>query len=67
MSTISTACGIKTVVRRVGVQGEYYYTLPTLSAPHGEWWTLNPQRGFVPVPGNGRALLAAKAYSGVAS
>lgn len=56
---IETAFGKRTVVRRVGAQGEYAETLPTPSAPHGEWWTQNPQRGWVPVPSNGRALLSA--------
>lgn len=63
MSTkIQTAFGTKTVVRRVGkVAAEYYFTLPTPNAPNGEWWTCNPQQGFVPVPSNGRGLLAALA------
>jgi hypothetical protein len=58
-ATIQTTIGIKHVVRRVGVMREYYHTLPTPSAPHGEWWVHNPQYGFVPVPSNGRALCAA--------
>jgi hypothetical protein len=56
---INTAFGPRSVVRRVGVAGEYYETLPTRSAPNGEWWVHNEQKGFVPVPSNGRALRAA--------
>jgi len=56
---VQTAFGKKAVVRRFGVSGEYVETIPTPSAPHGEFWTLNPQRGWVPVPSNGRALRAA--------
>lgn len=59
MATINTNFGRKTVVRRVGSAGEYYYTIPTPSAPNGEWWVLNPQLGFVDVAGNSRGLLAA--------
>lgn len=59
MANIETAFGTKRVVRRVGVCGEYVETTPTRSAPNGEWWTLNPQRGFVPVDSNARGLLAA--------
>ena len=55
--TIQTTSGKKRVTRRTN-EGAYYQTVPTLSAPNGEWWTLNPQRGFVPVPSNGRALLS---------
>lgn len=58
---INTPFGKKTVVRRVGSQKEYYLTLPTAAAPNGEWWVLNPQSGFVPVPSNGRALVEALA------
>lgn len=63
MTTIKTAFGDKHVSKRVGICGEYYLTLPTPSAPNGEWWTCNPQRGFVPVPSNSRALVAAIAES----
>ena len=63
MTTIKTAFGNKSVSKRAGVCGEYYLTLPTPSAPNGEWWTCNPQRGFVPVPSNSRALVAAIAES----
>jgi hypothetical protein len=55
-TTIQTAFGKRRVVR---VIGEYVQTIPTPSAPNGEWWTLNPQRGYVPVPPNARGLLAA--------
>lgn len=56
---IHTPFGPRVLVRRVGAAAEYYETLPTPSEPHGAWWTLNQQRGFVPVPSNSRALLAA--------
>jgi len=58
-NAIETAFGKKHLVRRIGRQGEYAYTIPTSSAPNGEWWVFNPQRGWVPVPSNGRALRAA--------
>jgi hypothetical protein len=58
---IDTASGRKTVVQRAGVAGDYYYTLPAPNAPNGEWWTLNPQRGYVSVPSNSRGLMAALA------
>ncbi len=60
---IKTTFGDRHVVRRVGVCGEYYYTTPTPSAPHGEWWVCNPQHGYVPVPSNGKALAEAIALS----
>lgn len=56
-SQIRTPYGTRHVVRRTN-DGAYYFTTPTPSAPHGEWWTFNQQRGFVPVPSNGRALKA---------
>lgn len=54
--TIETAFGRKQVLKRVGASGEYYYTAATKAAPNGEWWILNPQKGYVPVPSNSRAL-----------
>lgn len=57
---IETAFGRKTAVRRIGTAGEYCYTLPAPNAPNGEWWTLNPQRGWVPVASNSRGLLDAQ-------
>lgn len=59
MSTINTAFGKRHVVRRIGTHGVYWQTLPTESAPDGEWWVLNEQHGFVPVASNSRGLLAA--------
>lgn len=61
--TIDTALGRRCVARIVGgcLQTGYVYTTPTAAAPHGEWWTLNPQHGYVPVPSNSRALMAAVA------
>lgn len=53
---IQTAFGRRAVNRVVGC---YVETLPELNEPHGAWWTLNPQRGYVDVPGNARGLLAA--------
>jgi hypothetical protein len=61
MTTISTPFGKRTVIRRTGVAYEYWYTAPTPSAPHGEWWVLNEQRGFVPIASNSRGLIAALA------
>jgi hypothetical protein len=61
-TTIRTPYGKKTITRRVGVAGEYYFEEPSPSAPHGAWWTLNPQTGFVPVPSNSPALLAALSH-----
>lgn len=61
MMTIQTAFGRKRITRRVGVVGEYYFEAPSPSAPNGAWWTLNPQKGFVPIPSNSRALHAALA------
>jgi hypothetical protein len=58
---INTAFGKRSVIRRAGTMGEYYQTMSTPSAPNGAWWTLNPQRGFVPVPSNAPALLEALA------
>jgi hypothetical protein len=57
---IPTAFGDRYVVRRFGVTLEYYETIPTKSAPHGEFWVLNPQRGFVPVSSTSRGLVRAK-------
>lgn len=59
MMTIQTAFGRKKITRRAGVAGEYYFEAPSPSAPNGGWWALNPQKGFVPVASNSRALLAA--------
>lgn len=59
---IKTAFGTKTIIRRVGPRKEYFFEMPNLSASHGGWWTLNPQRGYVPVPSNCRALQAAIQY-----
>jgi hypothetical protein len=63
MGKIKTAFGMKQVVRRFGAMSEYYETVPTKSAPNGEYWTHNAQLGFVPVPSNGRALQAVLAES----
>lgn len=52
--TINTPFGRKIIVRRVGTSGEYYQEAST-----GDWWTCNPQHGFVPVASNSRALQAA--------
>ncbi len=57
--TIETLSGKKTIGRRVGTAGEYYYELPTPSAPHGGWWTRALSGQFISVPSNSRALLAA--------
>ena len=38
---------------RVGVRGEYYQDVG------GQWWTINPQVGWVVVPMTSRALQAA--------
>lgn len=59
MTRINTPQGSKRVLRRVGVAGEYYLTSPTETSPNGEWWTLNPQTGYVSVPWNSRALCSA--------
>lgn len=56
---IKTPFGKKAVVRRIGAAAEYYQTTTTPNAPHGAWWVLNPQTGFVPVASNSRGLLAA--------
>lgn len=64
MDTINTPYGKKWVVRRVGTSGEYYYTTPTPNAPNGAWWTLNPQRGFVPVSTMTKGLQDALACAG---
>jgi len=53
MDTIQTPYGKRTVNRVVGC---YVETLPRPNEPHGAWWTLNPQRGYVPVPSNARGL-----------
>jgi hypothetical protein len=55
-TSIETPFGKRVIARRVGRAREYYETLPTPSAPHGEWWVLNPQTGFVPVASNNRGL-----------
>lgn len=62
---IRTVFGVKTVVRRIGEAGQYVWTAPLPNAPNGEWWTFNPQKGWVPIPSNGRALMAARAAAGV--
>ena len=49
---IETAFGRKHIVRRVGPQREFYQ-----DTDH-QWWTVNPQHGWVPVPSNSRALRA---------
>jgi len=54
--TIETAFGRRSVVRRFGAASEYAYTIPRASAPNGEFWVFNEQRGWVPVPSNGRAV-----------
>ena len=59
MFQIQTALGTRNILRRVGIQGEYYQEASSPSSPHGGWWLLNPQKGFVPVPSNSPALLAA--------
>lgn len=61
---IDTAVGKKTIIGRVGAQGEYYFEAPNRSAPNGAWWILNEQKGFVPIPSNGRALLHAIEHHG---
>jgi hypothetical protein len=61
MTEINTPFGKRTLMRRVGLHGTYWYTLPTPSAPNGEWWVLNEQRGFVPVASNSRGLVLALA------
>ena len=61
MTTIDTPFGKRRVARIVGgclVTG-YVYTVPTANAPNGEWWTLNPQHGYVPVASNSRGLIRA--------
>jgi len=58
---IQTPFGIKTIIRRVGAQSEYLYEMPGPSAPNGGWWMHNDQRGYVSIPSNSRALLAALA------
>lgn len=50
---IVTAHGNKFIARRVGAAFEY------VQDTEGHWWTLNPQRGWAPVPSNSRGLLAA--------
>lgn len=64
MLKIHTAFGVKTIVRRVGTQGWYYQEAPNPSAPHGAWWLAHPSKGFVPVPSNSRALMAAIELNG---
>lgn len=59
ITMINTPFGKRELVRRAGVAGEYYFTLPTASAPHGEWWVLNEQRGYVAIASNAPRLLAA--------
>ncbi len=63
--TIQTSYGKKSIIRRIGVAGEYYQEVPGPNAQHGGWWVLNPQRGFVPIPSNGRALMLAKKEAGL--
>lgn len=60
MKTINTAYG-KRNVRHVISYGlaVYIKTASTLNEPNGSWWTMNPQRGYVDVPSNGRSLTAA--------
>lgn len=64
MFTIQTPFGKKTILRRIGVAFEYYEEAPSASSPHGGWWTHNDQKGFVPVPSNGRALCHARKLAG---
>lgn len=52
---IQTMLGKRRVVRRIGRGAEYYET------SDGNWWVLNQQRGFVPVPGTSRGLALALA------
>lgn len=61
LTFIRTPYGSRCIDRRAGTSAEYALTLPTASEPHGAWWTLNPQRGWVPVPRTSRALIAALA------
>lgn len=57
---IETPFGKRSVVQRIGAGGEYAFTAPRPSAPHGEWWVLNPQRGWIPTsPSESRALRTA--------
>lgn len=61
MSVIQTSYGPRTLVRSVG---DYLHTTPTPSAPHGEWWRLDPQSGrLVDVPSNSPALRATLAVA----
>ena len=55
--TIKTALGKRYVVRALWFRN-YVFTSPRPHAPNGEWWTLNPQQGWVAVHPNSRALLA---------
>jgi hypothetical protein len=61
---IQTAYGKRHVVRRIG---SYVETIPTPAAPNGEWWVLNPQKGYVPVASNSRALLHTLAHGAYGS
>lgn len=56
MTSIRTAYGKRFVTR---VVDGYVQTRSRPSAPHGEWWVLNPQTGYVPVPSNSPGLAAA--------
>ena len=68
MSTINTAYGRRHVFRTV-VYGSatYVNTLPIPSEPHGAWFVMNPQRGWVDVPRNGRTLTLAIAEHNAAN
>lgn len=55
---IVTSQGEQRVARRIGVAGEYYQTV------NGQWWTQNPQTGFVSVPRSSRALAFALTEAG---
>lgn len=57
---IPTVVGPRRLVRRFGIAGEYAETTPRPSAPFGEFWTFNPQKGWVPCPSNSPGLQAAK-------
>jgi hypothetical protein len=56
---VQTPFGKRAIVRRVGVQGEYYQTINPRTSDL-EWWVMNLQRGLVATsPSQSRALRAA--------
>ena len=57
---IQTQYGKKTLVRCFGVAYEYAETMPTTSAPNGEYWVFNLQKGWIPVSSNSRAFILAR-------